>query len=196
MKKLCDILSGWLVLLMLTSAAHADGPPLSSDRMPGEPLSREYKLKAAYLFNLTRFAEWPQRSFTDPQSPVQICVLVNNDNAQDQPVSAEPFLAFLTELVRGRRVGAKQRSIEVKQIASGARQESACHLLYPLCLDCNYQAPSYTLTVGDQGAGYATPLITFYPDNNRIRLEVSVSRLRDSGIKISSELLKLARKAK
>src|ERR1700686_1187095 len=35
----------------------------------------EYELKAAMLYNLTQFVEWPASAYPDPQAPVLLCIL-------------------------------------------------------------------------------------------------------------------------
>ena len=60
-----------------------------------QPLS-EYQVKAAYLFNFSRFVEWPQSSFSDPEAPLVIGI-----------IGKDPFGPVVNEFmktVRGRRV--------------------------------------------------------------------------------------------
>ncbi len=39
------------------------------------PASREYVIKAAFLYNFAKFTQWPAEIYTDPTAPVRICVL-------------------------------------------------------------------------------------------------------------------------
>ena len=52
------------------------------------PLSKENKLKAAYLLNFTKFIEWPATSADEQSSTIRICV-----------DSSSEFLEFLSPLV-------------------------------------------------------------------------------------------------
>ena len=57
------------------------------------PLSKEDKLKAAYLLNFTRFIEWPESDADEPQKTIRICV-----------ASSPKFLAFLNEMSKQNRL--------------------------------------------------------------------------------------------
>src|ERR1035437_4251383 len=48
----------------------------------------EYKLKAAMLYNLTYFVEWPPSAYSNPQAPILLCIL-----------GKDPFGNFLTSTV-------------------------------------------------------------------------------------------------
>ncbi len=37
--------------------------------------SREYLIKAAFLYNFAKFTEWPAEAYADPSAPLRICVL-------------------------------------------------------------------------------------------------------------------------
>jgi hypothetical protein len=63
----------------------------------------EYKVKAAFLYNFTKFVEWPQQAFRSPGDPLTICILGEN-----------PFGSALTEManastLNGRRVGERDQ---------------------------------------------------------------------------------------
>ena len=34
----------------------------------------EYELKAAFLYNIAKFVEWPQNTFASSKDPIRICV--------------------------------------------------------------------------------------------------------------------------
>jgi hypothetical protein len=51
---------------------------LLADRAPAEsPPGREYELKAAFLYNFTKFVDWPAEAFPDARRPLAICLLGN-----------------------------------------------------------------------------------------------------------------------
>src|ERR1043166_6616587 len=62
---------------------------------PKTKLTREYDLKAAFLFNFAQFVEWPPESFTDNSRPFVIGVL-----------GQDPFGKSLDEIVANERVRA------------------------------------------------------------------------------------------
>jgi YfiR/HmsC-like len=60
-------------------------------RSAAEPqIIDEYQVKAAFLFNFTKFVEWPQQAFKNASDPMSICVLGSN-----------PFGNSLEEAVNG-----------------------------------------------------------------------------------------------
>src|SRR3989442_8182411 len=60
-------------------------------------MTREYDLKAIFLFQFAHFVNWPASTFPDTLTPITIGVLGNN-----------PFGAGLDEVVAGESVGAPQ----------------------------------------------------------------------------------------
>src|SRR4051795_5265685 len=59
--------------------------------------SREYQLKAAFLYNFAQFAEWPDDSFKGPHGPIVIAVAGDN-----------PFGAALEQAVRGKQLNGRE----------------------------------------------------------------------------------------
>src|SRR5688572_8568350 len=78
--------------------------------------SKEYQIKAAFLFNFVQFVEWPVTAFANGDSPICIGVLGEN-----------PFGTALDETVRGEVIGNRkvvvQRSREVEDLKD-------CHLVF------------------------------------------------------------------
>jgi len=63
-------LRGWRALLLFScltsvSAVEAAGPPVAP----------EYQVKAAFLFQFSRFVQWPPDSFSSADARLVICVL-------------------------------------------------------------------------------------------------------------------------
>ena len=66
------------------------------------PLSEEgleYPVKLAFLYNFTKFVEWPPDSYCDPGAPLEICI-VGND-----PFSPDSERELRTRKVRSHPVG-------------------------------------------------------------------------------------------
>jgi hypothetical protein len=81
-----------LVVLAMVGASSLAASPAQSGTVP-----LEYQVKAAYLFNFTKFIEWPPRVSADP---VTICVAANNpfgtvlaETVRDEQVNGRPFRA-------------------------------------------------------------------------------------------------------
>ncbi|MBN1394436.1 MAG: YfiR family protein [Pirellulales bacterium] len=78
--------------------------------------SREYRIKAAYLYQFGRYVEWPATAFATPQSPFVIGVLDN-----------DPVAADLEQIAQIKKI--QDRPIKVKRFSSPDDIE-ACHILY------------------------------------------------------------------
>ncbi len=65
--------------------------------------NREYQIKASFLYNFTKFVEWPADRFADEGTPIIICV-----------IGKDPFGTTLEDTVAGKIV--KGRHIGIRRI--------------------------------------------------------------------------------
>lgn len=145
----------------------------------------EYAVKAAYLYNFTKYVEWPPEAFASPEAPLLICIAGDN-----------PFGKALTSLV-GKRVD--NRPVEVRLLPTATGIEH-CHVLYLGQVDQGrFKAwlaklgPLPILTVGDSGDfALAGGMIGLVKTNQRIRFTINLAATRLAGLRLSSQLLKLA----
>src|SRR4051812_16978861 len=84
------------------NAARADAP------------SREYQVKAAFIYNFAQFVEWPATSFSAEESPIIIATL-----------GEDPFHGALEQVVQGKSLG--KRPLIVRHVGT-AEQVEACHI--------------------------------------------------------------------
>ncbi len=73
-RRLALLVIGGCMLAMSTGGAGAQAgnhspPPTAATA------SREYLLKAAFLYNLANFTTWPTEAFSGPQKPLRLCIL-------------------------------------------------------------------------------------------------------------------------
>ncbi len=164
--------------------------PLLSGAAPmAEPsrYSREYQIKAAFLFNFARFVEWPAAAFGSSDSPLSLCVL-----------GEDPFGSALDETVRGEKV--RDRRLEVRR-TSEVVDLDACQLVFVSASERSRLAEILSalgsrsvLTVGEVEEFAARGgVINFVLVDNRVRFEINPGAAKRSGLKISSELLRLGR---
>src|SRR3982750_2429395 len=78
--------------------------------------SREYQIKAVFLFNFAQFTEWPPEAFPDPEAPFVIGLL-----------GTDPFGKTLEETVRDER--ARGHRIEIRHYRA-VEEIKTCHILY------------------------------------------------------------------
>jgi len=98
------------VLLMAATAL------FPSAGLAQEYQSSEYDLKAAILFNLVKFVEWPPASYADARAPTVVCTL-----------GKEPFGPALDQFASGNRVFGRQ--LVVRRLAHEDNPHG-CHLIY------------------------------------------------------------------
>lgn len=153
-----------------------------------EELPREYRIKAAYLYNLTKFITWPDETAqNNKDSPVVICIYGYN-----------PFGQYLEKL-RERQV--KGRSIDIRYLDE-KQATSGCQVLFisqhnttfPKMLGAPPPYPPI-LTVSDNEDFLARGgLVSLVTVSNNIQLEINLTRAKQTGFTISANLLEVARK--
>lgn len=149
-------------------------------------VSKEYQIKAAFIYNFTKFVEWPARSFPDTNSPIVIGVMGHN-----------PFADELEKIAKDHTVNG--RGILVKNLTSAAEAETV-HLLFINAGDEDrwYEAfkslrKSAILTVGEsERFAQLGGIINFTRQGDKVRLEINLEPMEEAGLKINAQLLKLA----
>lgn len=142
-------------------------------------------LKAAFLYNFARFAEWPEGSLL-PGERLTLCV-----------TGDDLVTAALRETVRGRVIGG--REVVVAAVMTGAPFES-CHLLYVSRADerglVRLLAAVGThpvLTVSDHPRfAELGGIAQFIVDEDRMRFAINVASAGRARLQLSSRLLSLA----
>lgn len=149
----------------------------------GRTVSGEYELKAAFIYRIAGFIEWPRKS---ADTPLRLCVLGGN-----------PFGTAL-EALRSKTVQGRRLELVYPESIDPLRD---CHLLFvsPAAekhLDrvIALSRDAGIFTIGD-GAGHARRgiMLNFYLDGDRVRFEMNLEAVRRSGLVVSSKLLSLAR---
>jgi hypothetical protein len=148
--------------------------------------TREYDLKAVFLFNFTQFAEWPAEAFESPDQPFVIGVLGD-----------DPFGPVLEAIVQNERANGRPLTVRRFQFADQVR---GCQILFigrshrgRYDREINAWHGRHILTVADGDlripAGWAVEFLT---SDSRIRLRINTGAVGTAGVSISSKLLRLA----
>lgn len=148
------------------------------------PVSREYQVKAAFLFNFTQFIEWPAESFADTNSVFVIGILGN-----------DPFGAYLDEIVAGETT--MGHPIVVKRY-NDDDEFADCHILFVSHQDkkrnINQLQHDNILTVSDANNFTASGgIIGFFTENGKIKFQVNLPAAKSAHLEISSKLLRVAK---
>jgi len=148
--------------------------------------SKEYQLKAVFLFNFTQFTTWPPHAFPEPETPVIIGVLGNN-----------PFGNYLSQTVKGETINGHPLVIRYYKKVEDI---DACHILFinlPKGIGTKEVLSNLknknTLTVGDApdfiGQG---GIIQFVTSDHKIRMKINMEATREADLTFSAKLLRLA----
>lgn len=152
----------------------------------GEIVSREYQLKAVFLYRFTQFVDWPAASFPTPQTPIIIGIL-----------GRDPFGTVLDAAIHGEKVHNRPLSIQRFQ---SFQEATNCHVLFISAAEAS-RLPKVLaaldgrsiLTVGEtEDFASRGGMIQFITERNRIHFRINLQATRAAGFEISSKLLELA----
>jgi hypothetical protein len=150
--------------------------------------NREYRIKAAYLYQFGRYVEWPAKAFANPSSPFVIGVL-----------EQDPLLPDLEQIAKIKKI--QDRPIQIRRFASPG-DIRACNILYlPASLSSEKLVEvirrisgKSTLLVGDAGDILNVGgVMQFAVEDNKIRVLISRKAAEREGLTISAKLLQVAR---
>jgi hypothetical protein len=149
--------------------------------------SKEYQLKAAFLFNFAQFVQWPAASFTDGDAPFCIGIL-----------GEDPFGAALEETIQGETINNRRLRV---QRGRNFEDLQGCQLIFVSKSEEGHLAEIFSkldskpiLTVSDidsfaQNGG----VIDFYLQEGKVRFEINPDSAHRVGLRVSSQLLNLGK---
>ncbi|MBT0962070.1 YfiR family protein [Denitromonas iodatirespirans] len=146
----------------------------------------EYQLKAVFLLNFARYVTWPEGAMADGDA-IDICVL-----------GRDPFGAHLTGLEARQAQG---HNVKVHAVSSPESAER-CEVVFVsaseqrrLNVILRDLAPWPVLTVSDiDGFVEAGGMIGLVTEDDRIRFDINRSAVATQNLRLSAQLLKLARR--
>lgn len=165
----------YLLFVLLVAAGRASMARADDDL----DIGREEQLKAAYLFNFAKFVEWPASA----KGPIRACF-----------IGAQGIYASLTQSAAGKTIGTRSILTSLLQVGDSW---SGCDVIYidaalDPCVPLHDLAGS-ALTVSDgDGFTHHGGIIRLFKHDNRLRFDINLDNARRAGLKISSNLLKLA----
>jgi len=147
----------------------------------------EYPVKLAFLYNFTKFIEWPPKSYPAPSAPLLICI-----------VGHDPFSQVLEAELRTRNVDG--HPVEVKTLKPNDKL-SLCQIVFVPATEKQHVGRivsglrgSSTLTVGEtDGFAVQGGIINLTVEANRVHFEVNRLAAERAGLKVSSGLLSIAK---
>ena len=149
-------------------------------------ISKEYQIKAVFLFNFAQFVQWSETNF--PAAGTPFCIGVLGD---------DPFNTFLDETVRGENIKGHPLTIQRYRNVDEVKE---CQILFISRSESGSMGQILArlkgrniLTVGDaDGFLKNGGDIRFATEQNKIHLRVSVEAAKSTNLVISSKILRLA----
>ena len=170
-----------LACLMLVFLSILGPHPRAQDALP------EADLKAAVLYNFTKYVEWPADAFASAEAPIVVGVFGD-----------EAFTRTLRTLLADKT--AHKRGFTVKRLTNDADAKT-CHILFFQTAESRRMGRVYEsikrlpiLTVGesddfmDQGG-----MVYLFFEDKQLRFEVHPPTAENAKLNVSSRLLRLAK---
>jgi hypothetical protein len=163
----------WRWLLMAIAGLVTVAGLMAAQPLIAADAPTENQVQAVFLFNFSRFVEWPPQAFAAPSDPFVIGI-VGNDQINGHALTVRRFHSI--------------SEVENCQILFIDRSEIGRLGQILAALDHHS-----TLTVSQaDGAAQRGVMIQFATENSRIRLRINVDSARAAGLTISSKLLRPA----
>lgn len=177
----------WLFVIGFSSIA--SGSALSDE------LSREDRLKAAYLFHFTHYISWPEQQLASG-ADLTLCVEGSVEFADfiRQMALQLPTQEFGQELLHPPVAVRHLLPPALGSSHKGAAEELVgCHLAYILSAVYAEVSSDALLASDLKAPGAKSAAILFFPQKRRLRFEIHLPRVQANQVTMSSELLRLAR---
>jgi hypothetical protein len=146
----------------------------------------EYQVKAAYMYNFSKFVDWPAQVFDGPTQPIVFCVL-----------GQTPLAPALRDTLSGKAVD--RRPLVFQQL-SDSKLAGKCQVLFVGSVDQKQMRQILdevkslpVLTVGEaENFTREGGIVRFLLDAGRVRLEFNLDAADSAKLRVSSKLLSLA----
>lgn len=149
-------------------------------------VSREYELKAVFLYNFVQFTDWPSNAFASADSPIVIGIL-----------GPDPFGPALPNTVRGETIHGHPFAIKYYRRADEIKTCDILFISQSETRRVNEIVRSLKgkpiLTVADVDAPSSSgAIIRFVIQNNKVHFRVNQEAAAAANITLSSKLLRVA----
>ncbi|WP_235922701.1 YfiR family protein [Rugamonas aquatica] len=144
----------------------------------------EQQVKAAYILNFTRYANWPAPALVEPHAPLVVCLV-------------GPGAADMARQLQHRAAGSHPLEL---RIVSRVEETEPCHAVYLALPERSRQSAWLTrmreqaiLTIGDSANFLADGgMINMMLVDGSIRFEVNLTAAKHSGVSLNPRMLALA----
>lgn len=180
LKAAMRLTSGFLlaaVFVATTTVVTASGPYLAS--ATGQRVD-EYRLKAALIYAIAKFVDWPAETFAAPAAPMHVCVF-----------GVDPFGPTLDDTFKGRTVGG--HPVNIRRVTD---IDPLCNVLFVsrserkrMALITDQLRSSAVLTVSEEdGFRSVGGMIELYSDGEKVRFSLNLKAFEAARLKPSARL--------
>lgn len=150
--------------------------------------SKEYLVKAAFIYNFVKFVEWPGGKAIAQQSHIDICVVGSSAMVNTSSVFKAASTAKL--------------SLSLVKESSASAAASHCHIVFIAASEEGRLTEMLgelqgkpVLTVSDMD-GFAEKggMIGFVPSDNKVKVVVNTKPVGAAGMRVDAQLLEIALK--
>lgn len=144
----------------------------------------EYRIKAAFLFNFSKFTEWPAEVMQQSGGKLVFCIY-----------GTDPFGPIIEETLGNKTVDGRTPTVmRVRQM----QELTACHLLYLSSANDAEILPQIAdrailVVSDDKNFLRAGGMVQLIIQDNRVGFEINLPAVERAGLKVSAKLLKLAK---
>jgi len=145
----------------------------------------EQKVRAAFLYNFTKFISWPESAFSGDPTSLILCVTPKGQ-----------FSQLLNQSLNGKASG--KRRIQTR-VVNKTEELVGCQVLYigegsqaRLWIDASSRYPVLTVSRSEQFTDQGG-IIQFVLEEGKIRFDINRAPADEIGLNISSKLLRIAR---
>ncbi len=140
--------------------------------------SVEYKIKAAYIYNFTKFVTWPKTE----SDTFNLCIL-----------GKEPFGTLLNSIESRTAFGLPIKLIRLKHFDASKQ----CHILFlgdAIRKDVRESITSAGILTVSEEKQFAKHggMIGFVVKNGKVKLQINLVRAKQAGLEISAKLLEIS----
>ena len=173
--------SAFLLIFVIFNVTNSELYALTPSRSIGE-----YEIKAAFLYNFAKFIEWPEEQFSEHDGAFIIGIY-----------GKDPFGPIIERTVKGKTINGRKVVIKRFKVL---RKTKFCHIIFISRSKEKYLKKFLAitkrwscLTVGDTNL-FAKKgcIVGFTLENKKVRFSINIKAAKETGIKISSNLLKIA----
>jgi hypothetical protein len=149
----------------------------------------EHQIKALYLYNLTKYMEWPADAFASTNAPFTIGLMAGADLRGD-----------LVEITKGKVIGGREILV---RIIERTQDVKSCQLIFlesgdrrnlALALNAAKDLPVLPVGVSEDFLN-SGGIITFARKDNKLRLRIDLNAARRARLTVSAKLMAVAENA-